>query len=137
MKKIVLLILLIISSFCFAGESLNIKVSENLVDMYLYRDMEEGRYKGVYTDLLKKVEKKSTHKLNYIFNEKNPDIALRIVDKSLYKDYNFIQMPINYRIAILVNNGGNIRKISDLQGLKIGYIENSRGIDEIEKKFLD
>ncbi|WP_300360990.1 HD domain-containing phosphohydrolase [Fusobacterium sp.] len=137
MKKIILLILLIINSFCFAGESLNIKVPENLVDMYLYRNMEEGRYKGVYTDILKKVEKKSNHKLNYIFNEKNPDIALRIVDKTQYKDYNFIQMPINYRIAILVNNDGNIRKISDLQGLKIGYIENSRGIDEIEKKFSD
>lgn len=135
MKKIILLILLVINSFCYADDNLKIKVPENIVDLYLYRNMEEGKYKGVYTDILKKIEGKSEYKLNYIFDEKNPDIALRVVDKTEYKDYDFIQMPISYRIAILVNNNGNIRKVRDLQGLKIGYIENSRGINEIEKKF--
>ncbi|WP_349764053.1 HD domain-containing phosphohydrolase [Fusobacterium sp. SYSU M8D902] len=128
-------ILILLNSLLYSKEILKVKVPFNRVDMYLYRDMDKGKYEGVYVDILEKLEEKKNYKFEYIFNEKDPDVILRAVEPEELAGYKFIQMPITYRIAVLVKNSGKLTKMSDLKGLKIGYVENSRGIDEIEKRF--
>lgn len=135
MKKIIFIVFFTFCSFIYSKETIKVKVPFNRVDMYLYRNMNEGKYDGVYVDILNKIEKKSNYKLEYIFDEKNPDIVLRAIEEKDFKGYDFVQMPISYRIYVLVKNDGKLKKMSDLKGLRVGYVENSRGIDEIEKRF--
>lgn len=135
MKKILLLFFITFNSFIYSKDILKVKIPVNRVDMYLYRNMEEGEYKGVYIDILEEVENKTNYKFDYIYNEENSDIILRAIEDTELSKHMTIQMPISYRIAILVNNNGQLKKVSDLKGLRVGYVENSRGIDEIESRF--
>lgn len=136
MKKIIFYFMLILlNSSIYSKEILKVKVPFNRVDMYLYRDMNKGKYEGVYIDILEKLEEKRDYKFEYIFNENDPDVILRSIEPRELAGYKIIQMPITYRIAVLVKNSGKLTKMSDLKGLKIGYVENSRGIDEIERRF--
>lgn len=137
MKKIFFLFLIMINCLSYSNETLKVKIPKNNTDMYLYRNMEEGRYKGVYTELLDGIEDKINKEIDYSLKEEDPDIILRVVDKDDYENYTLLQMPISYRVAVIVKNDGKLKKISDLYGLKIGYIENRRGIDEIKKRFKD
>lgn len=137
MKKIFFLFFIIINCISFGKETLKVKIPKNNTDMYLYRNMEEGRYKGVYVELFDRVKDKIDKEVSYSLKSENPDIILRVVDKNEYKDYTLLQMPISYRVAVLVKNDGRLKKISELHGLKVGYVENNRGIEEIQKRFKE
>ena len=122
MKKIFFLFFIIINCISFGKETLKVKIPKNNTDMYLYRNMEEGRYKGVYVELFDRVKDKIDKEVSYSLKSENPDIILRVVDKNEYKDYTLLQMPISYRVAVLVKNDGKLKKISELHGLKVGYV---------------
>lgn len=130
MKKLLLAIMMSISLFAY-GET-KIKIESNITDMYLYKNLYLGRYEGVYSDLLKEIDKNIKYSFNF---EEKPEILLRVTNTEKYPDYKFISTPINYRVMVLVNKYGKIRNVSDLMGLRIGYIANSRGLEEFKDRF--
>ncbi|WP_462427723.1 HD domain-containing phosphohydrolase [Fusobacterium varium] len=138
MKKLIIIFFVIITSFIFAKEPLTIKIPLNLTDMYLYKNLETGKYEGVYAELFEKINNEkfnSNYILNYKLESENPEIMIRVVDSYEDEHYNYIPTSITYKVSVLVKNNNNIRKISDLNGLKIAYIPNSRGLKEFEERF--
>lgn len=138
MKKLITIFFVIITSFIFAKEPLTIKIPLNLTDMYLYKNLETGKYEGVYAELFEKIDNEklnSDYILNYKLESENPEIMIRVVDSYEDEHYNYIPTSITYKVSVLVKNNSNIRKISDLNGLKIAYIPNSRGLKEFEERF--
>lgn len=133
MKRIVSVLFLLMSALAFSENGIKAQVPLNLTDMYLYKNLDTGKYEGVYPEILKKVSEK--YSVEYKLNEENPEILLRITNGGKYENYNFISTPMTYRVMVLVNNGGMIRNTSDLKGLKVAYVENSRGIDEFQERF--
>lgn len=133
MKRIISVLFLLMSVLVFSENKIKIQVPLNLTDMYLYKNLDTGKYEGVYPEILKKVSEK--YSVEYKLNEENPEILLRITNGGKYENYNFISTPMTYRVMVLVNNGGMIRNTSDLKGLKVAYVENSRGIDEFQERF--
>lgn len=133
MKRIVSVLFLLMSVLAFSENGIKAQVPLNLTDMYLYKNLDTGKYEGVYPEILKKVSEK--YSVEYKLNEENPEILLRITNGGKYENYNFISTPMTYRVMVLVNNGGMIRNTSDLKGLKVAYVENSRGIDEFQERF--
>lgn len=122
--------MIIVSLFSY-GET-KVKIESNITDMYLYKNLYSGKYEGVYSDFLKDIDKDIEYSFSY---KEKPEILLRVTNIEKYPDYKFISTPINYRVIVLVNKSGEIRNISDLTGLRIGYIENSRGIEEFKDRF--
>lgn len=138
MKKLIIFLFIIITSFVFTKESVTIKIPLNLTDMYLYKNLETGKYEGVYADLFERINSEklnSNYDLNYKLENENSEIMIRVIDSYEDEHYNYISTPITYKVSILVKNNSNIRKISDLNGLKISYIPNSRGLKEFEERF--
>lgn len=138
MKKFISIFFIVITSFIFAKEPLTVKIPINLTDMYLYKNLETGKYEGVYAELFEKINNEklnSAYILNYKLENKNPEIMIRVVDSYEDKHYNYIPTSITYKVSILVKNNSKIRKASDLNGLKIAYIPNSRGLKEFEERF--
>lgn len=133
MKRIISVLFLLMSVLAFSENKIKIQVPLNLTDMYLYKNLDTGKYEGVYPEILEKVNEK--YSVEYKLDGENPEILLRITNTEKYKNYNFISTPMTYRVMVLVNNKGMIRNISDLKGLKIAYIENSRGIEEFQERF--
>lgn len=133
MKRIVSVLFLLMSVLAFSENGIKAQIPLNLTDMYLYKNLDTGKYEGVYPEILKKVSEK--YSVEYKLNEENPEILLRITNGGKYENYNFISTPMTYRVMVLVNNGGMIRNTSDLKGLKVAYVENSRGIDEFQERF--
>lgn len=130
MKKIIILLLISISLITY-GET-KIKIASNITDMYLYKNLYTGEYEGVYSEILKDIDKNIKYSFDY---KEQPEILLRVTKKEKYPNYNFITVPVNYRVIVLVNKNSGFRNISDLNGLKIGYVENRRGIEEIEDRY--
>lgn len=138
MKKLITIFFVIITSFIFAKEPLTIKIPLNLMDMYLYKNLETGKYEGVYAELFEKIDNEklnSDYILSYKLESENPEIMIRVADSYEDEHYNYIPTSITYKVSVLVKNNSNIRKISDLNGLKIAYIPNSRGLKEFEERF--
>lgn len=133
MKKTIWVLFLLMNIFAFSENRIKAGIPLNLTDMYLYKNLETGKYEGVYADILQKVNEK--YSVEYKLSEKNPEILLRVTEPKNYENYDFISTPMTYRVNVLVNNNGKIRNTSDLKGLKIAYIENSRGINEFEERF--
>lgn len=133
MKRIISVLFLLMSVLVFSENKIKIQVPLNLTDMYLYKNLDTGKYEGVYPEILEKINEK--YSVEYKLDGENPEILLRITNTEKYKNYNFISTPMTYRVMVLVNNKGMIRNISDLKGLKIAYIENSRGIEEFQERF--
>lgn len=130
MKKLLLIIMISISLFTY-GET-RVKIESNITDMYLYKNLYSGKYEGVYSDFLKDVDKNIEYSFSY---KDKPELLLRVTNTEKYPDYKFIPTPINYRVMVLVNKYGKIRNVSDLMGLRIGYIVNSRGLEEFKDRF--
>lgn len=130
MKKLLLIIMISISLFTY-GET-KVKIESNITDMYLYKNLYSGKYEGVYSDFLKDVDKNIEYSFSY---KDKPELLLRVTNTEKYPDYKFIPTPINYRVMVLVNKYGKIRNVSDLMGLRIGYIVNSRGLEEFKDRF--
>lgn len=135
MKKILLILFLIINIFTFSKDKINVGIPLNLTDMYLYKNLDTGKYEGVYPSILENINKK--YSLDYKINEKNPEILLRVSETEKYKNYNFISTPMTYRVMVLVNNNGIIRNVSELKGRKVAYIKSTRGIEEFQERFKD
>lgn len=108
----------------------------NLTDMYLYMDLENAQYKGVYVDLLDNFNKKhkDEYEFKYIGDDKNADILLRVSQSDEEKGYRYIVTPFSYRAVVLVNVNSTFKNIDELYGLKVGYVENQRGMEEIENR---
>ena len=102
MKKIVSVLFLIISVFAFSESKIKAKIPLNLTDMYLYKNLDTGKYEGVYPEILEKVNEK--YSVEYKLDGENPEILLRITNTEKYKNYNFISTPMTYRVMVLVNN---------------------------------
>lgn len=135
MKKLLLILFLIISVFTSAENKIKAAIPLNLTDMYLYKNLDSGKYEGVYPNILKKINEK--YPIDYTIENNNPEILLRVNETTEYKEYNFVPTQITYRVNVLVNKNGKIRNISDLKGLKIAYVENMRGLQEFEGRFKD
>lgn len=138
MKKLITIFFILFSSFVFAKDSLTIKIPLNLTDMYLYKNLETGKYEGVYAEVFEKINTEklnSKYNLDYKLESENPEVMIRVVDSYQDEHYDYIPTSITYRVAVLVKNNSSIRKVSDLNGLKIAYIPNSRGLAEFEERF--
>lgn len=138
MKKLITIFFVFLTSFAFGKDSLTIKIPLNLTDMYLYKNLETGKYEGVYGELFEKINAEkldSKYDLDYKLESEDPEIMIRVVDSHQNEHYNYIPTSITYRVAILVKSNSSIRKVSDLNGLKIAFIPNSRGLAEFEKRF--
>lgn len=124
----------LISSIVFGGEGLIVGYPLNLTDMYLYKDLENVDYKGVYSDLLKDFNSKSNNKydLEYKGGEKAGDLILRVAQNEGDENFNYITTPFSYRAVVLVNVDSTFTKVDDLYGLTVGHIKNQRGIEAIE-----
>ena len=55
MKKLITIFFVFLTSFAFGKDSLTIKIPLNLTDMYLYKNLETGKYEGVYGELFEKI----------------------------------------------------------------------------------
>lgn len=138
MKKLITIFFVFLTSFAFGKDSLTIKIPLNLTDMYLYKNLETGKYEGVYGELFEKINAEkldSKYDLDYKLESEDPEIMIRVVDSHQNEHYNYIPTSITYRVAILVKSNSSIRKVSDLNGLKIAFIPNSRGLAEFEERF--
>lgn len=133
MKKILLILFFVMNIFTFTMDKIKVEIPLNLTDIYLYKNLDSGKYEGVYPSILKKLEQK--YSVEYVIEDKNPEILLRINDVEKYKDYNFVSTPITYRVNVLVNKNSQIRNISDLKGMKVAYVENTRGLQEFKDRF--
>ena len=89
----------------FGKDSLTIKIPLNLTDMYLYKNLETGKYEGVYGELFEKINAEkldSKYDLDYKLESEDPEIMIRVVDSHQNEHYNYIPTSITYRVAILV-----------------------------------
>lgn len=135
MKKFIFYFFLI-SNIVFGGEILTIGYPHNLTDMYLYKDLENIDYRGVYSDLLKNFnsELNNKYKFEYKIGEKEGDLILREIQIQEDENFNYIITPFSYRAVVLVNVDSTFTKVDDLSGLRVGYIKNQRGIEVIERR---
>lgn len=124
----------LISSIVFGEEGLTVGYPLNLTDMYLYKDLENVDYKGVYNDLLKDFNSKTNNKydLEYKGGEEKGDLILRVTQNQEDENFNYITTPFSYRAVVLVNVDSTFTKVDDLYGLTVGHIKNQRGIEAIE-----
>ncbi len=79
---------------------LTIKIPLNLTDMYLYKNLETGKYEGVYAELFEKINSEklnSNYILNYKLKSENPEIMIRVVDSYEDEHYNYIPTSITYK----------------------------------------
>lgn len=103
------------------------------MDMYLYKNLEKNSYEGVYVDLLK------NHDLGLLeYNLNNPkDVLFLRVNETEdgKKEFNYINTPIIYRVYILKNKKNKINIFSGEKEIKVAYIPNTRGYQEIEERY--
>lgn len=90
MKKLITIFFILFSSFVFAKDSLTIKIPLNLTDMYLYKNLETGKYEGVYAEVFEKINTEklnSKYNLDYKLESENPEVMIRVVDS--YQDEHY------------------------------------------------
>lgn len=134
MKRLVFYFLLIINSIVFAGEGLTVGYPLNLTDMYLYKDLENVEYRGVYVNLLQAFNSEVGNKYDFQYEagDLDGDIVLRVTQNEEDENFNYITTPFSYRAVVLVNLDTNFTTVDDLYGLTVGYVKNQRGIEAIE-----
>lgn len=139
MKRIGFLLFICLNMFVFSQEKTVISIPTNYTDMYLYKNLEEGKYQGVYVDLFNSLNKDNLNNKNieYILSDsKDSDLILRTIETKEGKDkYLYINTPFVYRIAIVVNKDSKIKNIGELKELKVAYIPSEHGLKEIEERY--
>lgn len=120
-------------SFSIFSKSIFVGVPEENMDMYLYKNLETNSYNGIYVDLLKK---QNLGKLEYNLGDNKDDLFLRVSEtEEGKKKFNYINTPIIYRIYILKNKTNNFNIFSSMKDLRVAYIPNTRGYDEIKERY--
>lgn len=139
MKRIGLFLFIILNILTFSQKKMEISVPMNYTDMYLYKNLEEGEYKGIYADLFDKFDKKNLdeYKIDYVLNNKEKsDLILRTIKtKEGIKRYSYIKTPFVYRVAIVVDKNSKIKNIGEVKELKVAYLPNEHGLKEIEERY--
>lgn len=131
MRYIFYFIYFIISISCMGKELIEMGVPFNQNDMYLYKNLELGEYKGVYVDIISKSKLKKNVDFKIINN--NSDIFLRTSQKN--KELNYIKMPIIYKISVLTTKDSNVKSIGSVKLLKVAYINDSQGLNQIKERY--
>lgn len=138
MKRIILFIFLILNVLSLS-ESINVQVPKNYTDMFLYKDLELGKYQGVYVDIFSNIQEDTefSKELNYQLSDENKnDILLRAIEtEEGGKNYNYINTPLIYRVAIVVKKDSDIKNIGNVDKLKVAYIASQQGMQEIEERY--
>ncbi|MGL4425700.1 MAG: HD domain-containing phosphohydrolase, partial [Cetobacterium sp.] len=99
MKKIITF-MLFLKSITFSIENIVITAPSNRTDMYLYKNLEVGEYKGVYVDLFETILKKENLAIG--LDSDNGDVILRTIKTDAGAlEYNYIETPMVYRIGII------------------------------------
>lgn len=140
MKRIILFLIFIINILSF-GEENKVSVPLKSTDMYLYKNLDSGEYSGVYTRLLDGVLENIRYKVDDSFYTGDKDLMdkdtmiIRTHENSEEKNYLYVPTPITYRISVITKKDKFIRKMNDLQNMRIGYINNSQGLMEIKGRY--
>lgn len=122
-----------IVSFSIFSKEIFVGVPEENMDMYLYKNLEKNSYEGVYIDLLKN---QNLGVLKYNLSDSKDDLFLRVHEtESGKKEFDYINTPIIYRVYILKNKENNINIFSGERELKVAYIPNTRGYEEIKERY--
>ena len=88
MKRIISVLFLLMNVLAFSENKIKIQVPLNLTDMYLYKNLDTGKYEGVYPEILEKINEK--YSVKYKLDGENPEILLRITNTEKYKNYKII-----------------------------------------------
>ncbi len=83
MKKIVLLVFVLLNTYMFTQEKMNIGIPENYTDMFLYKDLNKGEYQGVYVGIISEMNKKLQlfEEMEYTLDESDQnDMILRTIE---------------------------------------------------------
>ena len=139
MKKIVLLVFVLLNTYMFTQEKMNIGIPENYTDMFLYKDLNKGEYQGVYVDIISEMNKKLqlSEEMEYTLDESDQnDMILRTIETTQgKKKYTYIDTPMIYRVAVVVNKASKLNNMGDVNFLKVAYISGNHGIKEIAERY--
>ncbi len=115
-------------------ETINIGVPFNQNDMYLYKNLELGKYKGVYVDIISKSKLKKNIDFKIINND--TDIFLRTLKKNKENiELNYIKMPIIYKISVIAKKDSSINSMGNVKSLKVAYINDKQGLNQIKERY--
>ncbi|MGL5989318.1 HD domain-containing phosphohydrolase [Cetobacterium sp.] len=136
MKKVILLLLLFTNSIIFSKSNIVATSPSNSTDMYLYKNLEEGEYRGVYVDLLKGglINEKVEIKLE----AKNSEILLRTIKTADgLKSYNYIDTPMIYRVGVILNKDSSLTNLGEVKKIKVAYISGQHGLNELNERYTE
>lgn len=141
MKKIILILLISFFKFSFSENLVKVKVPLKTTDMYLYKDLEVGKYEGVYANFLEDISGKIDYSVDDSFYnkeskiEKESSVILRTFEKKNDKENFYIETPIIYTVTVLTKKNSFVKNMEDLKNLNVGYIKGSQGLEEIKTRF--
>lgn len=141
MKKIILILLISFFKFSFSENLVKVKVPLKTTDMYLYKDLEVGKYEGVYANFLEDISDKIDYSVDDSFYNKESKIGkessiiLRTFEKKNDKENLYIETPIIYTVTVLTKKNSFVKNMEDLKNLNVGYIKGSQGLEEIKTRF--
>lgn len=141
MKKIILSLMIFLFSFSFGKNEIKVNIPLKTTDMYLYKNLENGEYEGVYTHFLNGISDKVIYKVDDSFYNNNSNVSKEsLVTVRTFEDENdkenyYIETPIRYTVTVLTRKNSFVKTMSDLNNLNIGYVKGSQGLKEIETRF--
>jgi len=141
MKKIMLGLIMCLFSFSFGEEAIKVNIPLKTTDMYLYKNLEIGKYEGVYTYFLDGISDKVIYKVDDSFYNnhsrvsKESSVIVRTFEDKNDNEHYYIETPIRYTVAVLTRRNSFVKTMDDLNNLNVGYIKGSQGLKEIKTRF--
>lgn len=141
MKKIILSLIICLFSFSFGEDKIKVNIPLKTTDMYLYKNLETGKYEGVYTHFLEGISDKIIYKVDDSFYNNNSKVSKEssitvrtFEDKNNNNNY-YIETPIRYTVTVLTRKNSFVKTMDDLNNLNVGYLKGSQGLKEIKTRF--
>ncbi|MGL5797546.1 MAG: HD domain-containing phosphohydrolase [Cetobacterium sp.] len=135
MKKIITF-MLFLKSITFSIENIVITAPSNRTDMYLYKNLEIGEYKGVYVDLFETILKKENLAIG--LDSDDGDVILRTIKTDAGAlEYNYIETPMVYRIGIIGNKNSELSKLLEMKKIKVAHINGHHGLRELKERYKE
>ncbi|MFK4784974.1 HD domain-containing phosphohydrolase [Fusobacterium sp. MFO224] len=141
MKKIILSLMLCLFSFSFGEDTIKVNIPLKTTDMYLYKNLEIGKYQGVYTYFLEGISEKVIYKVDDSFYtndsrvSKESSVIVRTFEDKNDKEHYYVETPIRYTVTVLTKKNSFVKKMDDLNNLNVGYVKDSQGLKEIKTRF--
>ncbi|MCQ8212448.1 transporter substrate-binding domain-containing protein [Cetobacterium somerae] len=134
MKKVIFLILIVVNYITFSQSDISITIPSNTTDMYLYKNLEEGEYQGVYVDLFSNIL--NNKEIDIKLDEENSDVVLRTIETQKgQEEYEYIDTPMIYRVGVVVNKNSMFSNLRNIKKLKVAYIPNQHGLKEFQERY--